>query len=299
MAFDSRILTGVGVLSAVVEAGSFVRAGDALGLTQSGVSRAIARLEERVGVRLLQRNARALTLTEEGERFYRQAVPLLHGLEDVANEATAGASAVRGRLRVATDSLAGRTLITPGLPRLLTRFPELELDLVAREQFGDLLGEGFDLGVGFGEPAPSTLIARKLLETRVVTCASRAYLERHGRPRHPRDLADHECILFRDPRTGRPFEWVFERAGETISAAVKGRLCVNDSATGLAACLAGLGIAQPLELQLRDSRSKQLVPILTRWSDERFPLYVYYPSRRLPSARVRAFLEFVISAAQG
>jgi len=298
MSFDARILSGLSVLVATVDAGSFVRAGRALGLTQSGVSRAVARLEERVGVRLLERSARALALTEEGQRFYAQALPLLRALEDAANEAGSGASQPRGTIRVATDSLVARILVAPRLNQFLSRYPELELDLVVRDRIMDLASEGFEVAVRFGEPEPSSLITRKLLETRVVTCASRAYLAKHGRPRHPKDLLEHECILFRDPRTGRPFEWFFQRGKESLIVPVRGRLCLNESATAVEACLSGVGIAQPLELELTSGRGVKLEQILSHWSEETFPLYVYYPLRRLPSARVRAFLDFIIETAK-
>jgi DNA-binding transcriptional LysR family regulator len=299
MSFDSRILNGLGVLAAAVDAGSFVRAGRALGLTQSGVSRAMARLEERVGVRLLQRTARSLTLTEEGSRFYEQAAPLLRALEDAANEAGSGARQPTGTIRVvASDSLVAKTLIAPGAAQFLARHPLVQLELVVRDRVADLGAEGFDLALRFGEPEPSSLIVRKLLETRVVTCAAPSYIARRGRPRHPRDLAKHECILFRDPRTGRPYEWLFQRGSESITVPVSGRLCVSDSATAIEACASGLGIAQPLELELRHRRGPKLVPLLSRWSEERFPLYVYYPSRRQPSAKVRAFLDFIVAASE-
>ncbi len=295
MSFDARILSGMGVLAAAVEAGSFVRAGVALGLTQSGVSRAIARLEERVGARLFHRGARALTLTEEGKRFYDQALPLLLALEDAANEAGSGKSVPRGKLRVVIDALSARMLVAPRLAQFLAKYPELALDLVIQDSVSDL-ADGFEVGVRFGQPEPSSLITRKLLETRVVTCASRAYLARHGRPQTPKDLTKHECILFRDPRTGRPFEWLFQGGDEAITVPVSGRLCVNDSATQLAACAAGHGIAQPLELVLRGRQHPNLVRLFPKWSDERYPLYVYYPSRNLPSARVRAFIDFIVAA---
>ena len=298
MSFDARILSGLSVLVSTVDAGSFVRAGQSLGLTQSGVSRAIARLEERVGVRLLQRSARSLSLTEEGARFYQQALPLLRGLEDAANEAGSGANEPRGTIRVATDSLVSRILVAPRLNQFLSRYPKIELDLVVRDRIADLASEGFEVAVRFGEPEPSSLITRKLLTTRVVTCASRAYLAKHGRPRHPKDLLEHECILFRDPRTGRPFEWYFHRGKESMIVPVRGRLCLNESATSVEACLSSVGIAQPLELEITSGRGVKLVPILTQWSEETFPLYVYYPSRRLPSARVRAFLDFIIDMAK-
>jgi DNA-binding transcriptional LysR family regulator len=297
MAFDARVLNGIGVLAAVVEAGNFVRAAHILGLTQSGVSRAIARLEALVGVRLFQRSARAVTLTEEGRRFYDKVAPLMTGLEEAAGEAAGAKARPRGHLRVAIDPPVARIVMGPRVAKFLAENPELSLDLVVRDRLGELIAEGFDAAVRFGEPEPSSLVTRKLLETRVLTCASADYLARRGRPKQPRDLGDHECILFRNPTTGRPYEWIFQRGKRQLTVKVAGRLIVNDSATQLAACIAGHGIAQPLELELRELGAHGLIDLFPQFSDERFPLYVYYPSRNLPPAKVRALVDFVVAAA--
>jgi DNA-binding transcriptional LysR family regulator len=297
MPFDSRLLTGIGVLSAVVESGSFIRAGEALGLTPSGVSRAVARLEARVGVRLFDRTPRAVTLTDEGRRFHAQVTPLLIGLEDAASEAAGAVSSVRGRLRVNLDPWFGRLVLVPRLPEFLEKHPALSIEIMVRDTMGDLIAEGFDAAVRFGEPEPSGLVARKLLETRILTCASPGYLARHGTPEHPRDLEQHECLMFRDPVTGRPFDWEFRRGNEVVSIKAHGRLVVNDLATKLAACAGGNGFAQTIELGLAPLvESGALVQVLADWAEERFPLYAYYPSRHLPPAKVRAFVDFVVES---
>jgi DNA-binding MarR family transcriptional regulator len=180
--FDSRLLAGIGVLSAVVESGSFIRAGEAVGLTPSGVSRAVARLEARVGVRLFDRTPRAVTLTDEGRRFHAQVMPLLAGLEDAASEAAGAVSSVRGRLRVNLDPWVARLVLAPALPGFLEKHPALSIELVVRDTLGELIAEGFDAAVRFGEPGLSGLVARKLLETRILTCAAPGYLARHGAP---------------------------------------------------------------------------------------------------------------------
>src|ERR1700749_854343 len=180
MAFDGRLLSGIGVLAAVVETGNFVRAGDAVGLTPSGVSRAVARLEARVGVRLFDRSPRAVTLTDEGRRFHTQVAPLLAGLEEATVDAAGAATAVRGRLRVNVDPWFARWMLAPHLPALLTAYPALALEVVVRDTIGDLVGDGIDVAVRFGEPERSALIARKLIETRIITCAAPSYLARHG-----------------------------------------------------------------------------------------------------------------------
>ena len=298
MAFDGRVLNGIGVLLAVVEARSFARAAAGLGLTQSGVSRAVARLEERVGVRLLQRTARAVTLTDQGRRFYEALAPLIAGVEDATLQAADAAARPRGRLRVVVDPLVARLLVGPRIASFLAANPDLEVDMMVRDSPGDLVAEGFDVAIRFGDPEPSTLIARKLLETRVVTCASPAYLARRGRPRKPSDVAQHECLLYRDAATGRPYRWVFQQGKKTVRIQARGRLTLNDSATALAACIAGHGIAQPLELELRTLDKPGLVELFPSWKDETFPLYALYPSRQLPPAKVRAFIDFVVDASR-
>ena len=296
MTFDARIFGGICVLAAVVDAGSFVRAGATLGMTQSGVSRAIARLEERVGVRLLQRTSRAVALTADGHNFYERVKPLLAELELAVGEAGEASSIPRGHLRVVMDPLSARLLVGPRVSQFLAANENVSLEVAVRERVGDIVADGFDIAVRFGEPEPSSLIIRKLLDTRVVTCASRAYLARRGQPKTPQELVKHECILYRDPQTGRPFEWLFQRGKKRISVRVSGRFTVNESATQLAACAAGQGIAQPLELELARQPDLDLVVLFPSWSDERFPLFVFYPSRSLPPARVRSFVDFIVAS---
>src|SRR5207244_11417187 len=205
MALDGRLLSNVGVLAAVVEGGTFARAAEALGLTPSGGRPAIARLEARIGVRLLDRTTRSLHLTDEGRLLYSNINPLVLGIEDAVTRAAGSSGSVRGRLRVNTDAFTSRLLLSPHLRRFLEAYPELSLELIARDQLGDLVAEGFDVAVRFGEPPSSSLVARKLLDTRIVTVATPGYLKRHGRPKKPADLANHACIRVRDPVTGQPF----------------------------------------------------------------------------------------------
>jgi len=294
MAFDGRLLAGVSVLEAVVQTGNFARAAESLGLTPSGVSRAVARLEQSVGVRLFNRTPRAVTLTDEGRRLYGEIGPLLAGIEEAAGNAAGAAAEARGRLRVNVDAAFGRLVLAPRLPAFVTAHPGVSLEILVRDTLGDLVGEGFDVAVRFGEPEPSALIARKLLETRILTCAAPAYLAAHGVPKAPTDLLNHACMLFRDPVTRRPFAWAFDNGREVVEVKVDGRLIFNDLELKLAACVAGLGVAQTFEFGLeRYVASGALVQILPDWAEERFPLYSYTPSRHLPPAKVRAFLDFV------
>ena len=299
--FDERVVNGISVLSAIVDSGSFAEAGDVLNMSQSGVSRSIARLEARLGIRLLERTTRSVSLTDEGRRFYEQVVPLLSGLEEAAASAAQGTTTVRGRLRVNLDPYFSRLILGPRLGAFLESYPQLRLELITTDRLGDLVADGFDLAVRFGHPRPSTLIARKLLDTRMVTIAAPAYLARHGHPKDPRELEKdhHVCIQFRDPETGRPFPWEFHKRRKKLVLETSGSLTVNDAGTLYSVCLAGHGMAQVMDLgvgpMIADGR---LVDVFPDWPDERFPLYALHPSRHHLPAKTRAFLDFIVALLQ-
>lgn len=293
---DSRLVSGLVVLAAIADTGGFGRAAERLGMTQSGVSRAIAKLESRLDARLVHRTSRAVELTDDGRALYERVAQHLAGIGEAAAETSKSRNSVRGRLRVNVDPLFARLVLAPKLSEFLLKNPGIDLRIETRDRIADLVSDGFDLAVRFGEPAPSALIARRVLDARILTVASPVYLGRHGKPRHPQDLATetHECIFAIDPSTGRPFDWEFQRGQETISVPVKGRLTVTDAGTKLGACLAGFGIAQVIDLGLdHHFRSGALINLLPDWSDERFPLYVYYISRSHVPAKVRAFISFI------
>ena len=286
---------GLSVLRAVVESGSFNGGAESLGLTQPAVSRSVARLEARIGVRIFHRSARSISVTDEGRRFYESIAMHLLAIEDATNEAAGSSAKLRGRLRVNVDQGTAQFLVIPRLGPFLAAHPELFVEIVARDRLGDLIRDGFDVAVRFGVAEPSALTARLLMRSRVVTCAAPSYLAKNGTPRKPRDLdSGHHAILFRDPATGTPFGWQFVRGKTTVQASIRGRLQVNDGSSMLAACIAGQGIAQHFEFQVRDCLADgRLVQILPDWADETFPLYAYHRSPTLMSARVRAFLEFL------
>ncbi|MBW8746842.1 MAG: LysR family transcriptional regulator [Acidobacteria bacterium] len=295
MNFDERTLNGMGVLAAVVRSGSFAAAGKVLCISQSGVSRAISRLEQRVGVRLLERTSRSVTLTAEGRRLHEQILPLLAGLEEAAASIQSDGTEISGRLRVNADALFTQLLLGSRLREFLEQYPRLTLELDTGARARDLAGEGYDLAIRFGDPPESSMIARRLLEARVLTVAAPAYLKRHGQPKSPEELREgHVLIDYRDPDSGQPFEWIFQRGRRRISIETRGRLMVNDVVTMHAACLSGYGVAQVLELGMeKHLRSGRLVELFPDWPEERFPLFALYPSRKHLPLRTRAFLEFV------
>jgi DNA-binding transcriptional LysR family regulator len=296
--FDGRILSGVSVLAAVVEGGSFVKAADLIGITDSGVSRAIGRLETRLNVRLLDRTTRSVTLTDEGRRFYEEVKPHLSAIEDAAAVASGAASAVRGRLRIDIDPFFLPLVLAGRLGPFCERYPELSIEFVTSEHIGDLVSEGIDLAIRFGQPRLSSLIARKLIEAPILTVASPRYLERHGRPAHPSELHRHRCLQFLDPYSGRPFEWEFVRGQESVEVPTSGPLTFADPKSMLQECVAGTGIAQVIGWGIGSLlTSGELVDLFPDWHGERFPLFAFHPSRKHPPAKVRAFVDFCVEIA--
>lgn len=299
MKYSSEKLSGgIGVFAAVVDAKTFAAASEVLGMSPPGVSRAIARLEEKLKIRLFNRTTRSVSLTEEGRRFYEQVMPHLAGLEEAAAAAAGGASAVRGKLRVNLDPVFYRIILGQRLNEFMDAHPELEIEFIARDSLGDLVMDGFDLALRFGEPKTSTLIARKLLDSGIVTVAAPSYIARWGRPAKPEELesGNHRCLEFRNPEIGKPFPWEFHRRRKRILVDTQGRLTVNDPSALLNACLAGFGVAQMLVLGAEHLIAEgRLVNLFPEWTDERYPFCAYYPSRHHMPAKTRAFLDFVIA----
>jgi DNA-binding transcriptional LysR family regulator len=203
-------------------------------------------------------------------------------------------------LRVNIDPYFSRIVLSAHLAAFLTRYPDVSVELIMRDSVGDLVADGFDLALRFGEPPVGSFVARKLIETRVLTVAAPSYIKTHGRPRHPRDVERCDCIDFYDAANARPYDWEIRRRKEVIPLRVKARLLVSDSGTLIGACEAGAGIAQILELGCKHLLdSGRLVELFPEWSDERFPLYAIYPSRLHRAAKVRMFIEFCMEVVTG
>jgi DNA-binding transcriptional LysR family regulator len=298
MPFDGRVLSGVSVLAAVVDGGSFVRAAELIGITDSGVSRAISRLEARLNARLLDRTTRSVTLTDEGRRFYEAVKPHLSAIEDAAAVASGATSAVRGRLKVDIDPFFLPLVLAGRLGAFCERYPELSIEFTSSEHVGDLVSGGIDLAVRFGQPRGASLVARKLIEAPILTVAAPRYLERYGKPAHPSELAEHRCLQFLDPYTGRPFDWEFIRGEETVPVPTTGPLTFTDPKSMLQECVAGTGVAQVIGWGVGQLLADgALVDLFPEWHGERFPLFAFHPSRNHPPAKVRAFVDFCVELA--
>jgi DNA-binding transcriptional LysR family regulator len=293
VAFDGRLLAGVGVLVAAVEGGSFTRASASLALSASGVSRAVSRLEDRLGIRLLDRTTRALRLTDEGKRFYALAAPHLDAIADAASVAGKASAHVRGHLRACVNSIIAQAVLGPRMAEFVERFPDLVVELLPPLEAGDLVSKGIDVAIRFGPQPSSALSTRLLLHTRVMTVAAPSYIAKRGRPRIPAALEQHSCIQFTDPLTGSPFEWEFRRGEQVLPVATSGPLLMTDVATMVAACVAGAGVAQLLAISAQPLLdSGRLIELFPDWPDETFPLYAARPSRRLAPLKVATFIDF-------
>ncbi len=298
MPFDGRILAGVSVLAAVVEGGSFVKAAELIGITASGVSRAIGRLETRLNVRLLDRTTRSVILTDEGRRFYEEVKPHLSAIEDAATVASGAISAVRGRLKVDIDPFFLPLVLAGRLGAFCERYPELSIEFVSSERAGDLVSEGIDLAIRFGQPRHASLVARKLVEAPILTVAAPSYLKRYGKPAHPSELTQHRCLQFLNLYTGLPYDWEFIRGEASIEVPTTGPLTFTDPKSMLQECVAGTGVAQIIGWGVGQFLAERvLVDLFPDWHGERFPLFAFHPSRKHPPAKVRAFVDFCVELA--
>ncbi|MCB9689383.1 MAG: LysR family transcriptional regulator [Alphaproteobacteria bacterium] len=283
------------VFAAVAGQGSFTGAARVLQLPRSTVTARIQALEARLGVRLLHRTTRRVSLTVDGRAALRDVQRILDDLRDLHDLGAASAEP-RGRIRVDAPSAAARHVIAPALPELLARYPELEVHLGSTDRPVDVLAEGVDCVIRGGEVFDPSLVGRRLARFEVLTCAAPSYLAAHGVPASPHDLDHHVFVAFLSPRSGRPYDPDFTIDGELVAVPARHRVACNDSDTWLTAGLAGAGLLQvPLTRHvlghLRDGR---LVPVLERWPAGELPVSVLWPRQRLP-ARVRVFVDWVVA----
>ncbi|HTF64319.1 MAG TPA: LysR family transcriptional regulator [Edaphobacter sp.] len=299
MRFDEQALSDANVFVAVVRCGSFANAARSLNLSQSVASRAVARLEKRLGVRVLERTTRSVSLTDDGRGLFEGLEPLLQGFEDAFTSVAEEQSRVRGRLRVKMHPTLAHVINGKQLKTFLENYSELSVELISSDKLGDLVGKGIDIGLYVGELPSSSLIAKRLLDTRVITIAAPAYLVKHGKIAHPSDLLkqEHSLIDYRNPETGRTFQWEYHRGPKIVKIATPGRLIVSDIVNLHGICVAGWGIAQVLEAAVKPMlETGALVKLLPEWGDERFPIYAVYPSRNYVPPKMRVFMDFVSSA---
>jgi DNA-binding transcriptional LysR family regulator len=283
------------VFAAVVDAGSFVGAAEALEMSKPAVSRHVAELESRLGVRLLQRTTRRLSLTEEGEVFYARASEVLASLQEAESEITSRTGKAAGQLKVSAPVSFGLLHLAPLWAGFMARHPDVVLDLTLSDRMVDLVEEGFDIAIRIASLPSSSLVSRKLSSTRLVLCATPRYLKTHGTPKTPAELARHTVLAYSLLSSGE--SWEFDGPQGHASVKVNPRLRTNSGDTCRAVALQHLGIIiQPSFLVADELRSGALVEVMPQYRSLEFGIYAVYPSRKHVLPKVRLLIDYLVAA---
>jgi DNA-binding transcriptional LysR family regulator len=290
-------LDEVAVFIEVARRRSFVRASEQLGASVSAVSRSVAALEARLGVRLLQRTTRSVGLTEAGGAYFRRCETLLSELEAAEAEASALGDQLQGRLRISAASGLGMTHLVPALPEFLARHPRLTLELNLSNRYVDLVEERFDVAIRVGALGDSRLVARRLAPNRRLLAASSEYLARRAAPGHPRELPAHTCLVL--DVGDHPSHWEFHRRGTAVTVPVQGAIRSNHALALHDACRRGAGIALLPEFVLtEDFSAGRLQRVLPAWATQEPGIYAIYPGYRFVPAKVTTFVNYFAARLQ-
>ncbi|HXD43135.1 MAG TPA: LysR family transcriptional regulator [Ramlibacter sp.] len=280
----------------VVEAGSFSAAARDVS-SISSVARQVKSLEEELGVRLLNRSTRSLSLTEPGRRFYERACKIANDLSNAASEAKSFQEGVKGVLRVSLRVSAGTTIIVPALPAFLAQYPELSIDIALTDDRRELIANNIDVAVWLGHIPDSEIVARRLSRSHRIVCGSPAYFERHGVPQKPQELRAHNCLLFTARSYGNV--WGFTKDGQHEDVEVEGNVRTDNGIVLLSAALADLGLIVVHEWMVRSLISQgRLISVLDDYTVNPRPgdaeLYAVYASGRGLSRKIRVFVDFLV-----
>ncbi|MGK9237295.1 LysR family transcriptional regulator [Inquilinus limosus] len=279
------------VLLAVVEAGSLSAGSRRLNAPLPSVSRKVADLERHLGANLIIRTHRNLQLTDAGRDYVKAARKIMADLEEAERRASGEYEAPRGTLTITMPVEFGSRYVLPVALGFMDKHPDVTLNLLSLDRSVHLVNEQVDIAIRLGELADSSLYAVKAGEFRLLTCASPAYLDRHGVPQHPSDLPNHHGVMFND----RSFFWAFNVDGEQIEAVPRGRIEVNTAANCVAAALAGVGVARLFDYQIPEELSSgALVPILKGYGGEPRPIHLIYSRQGLLALKVRAFIDWAL-----
>jgi DNA-binding transcriptional LysR family regulator len=286
--------TEMAIFQRVAERGSFAGAADDVGLSPSAVAKLVTRLETRLGVRLINRTTRRLSLTTEGEIYLERAREILAAIETAEAEISSARLSPRGHLRVHAFPFIAVRHLAPVLPDFLIRHPQITFDFMVTNRVVDIIGENVDISLRMGALNDSTLIARKIVSLPRVVCASPRYLARHGRPTKPADLADHACLnLSRNPGSAT---WPFRVDGKLVQVEVNGPVSADSTAMLLGLAVQGAGILRLSEHVVAEAIQKgELEPLLQKVQDpEQYPLWALLPPGRNQAPKVKAFLDFLV-----
>ena len=282
----------------VARLGSFVAAANKLGLSTSATSKAVARLEDELGIKLLRRTTRSVTLTPEGERFLDGIQRLQGDLNNLTEEMIAGQKEPAGILRISVPPLFGRNILLPLMGDFLSTHQGLTVEISFDTERVSLAADGYDIAIRAGELDDSAnMVARKLLDTRLITCASRDYLDLQGYPETPDDLRHHSCLVSRNAVTGKVRPWEFDIDGNRQAINVSGPLLLDDFEAVTRAAERGVGIAQLYDVLVADSiQDGAMIEVLGNYPQPKTAIYVVYLDRKLVAPRIRAFMDYVFDA---
>lgn len=279
----------------VADTRSFTRAAEKLGLSKSAASRRVAELEARLGVRLLHRTTRSISLTQAGQGFFERVAQILADLDDAERSVTSELAAPRGTIKIAAPASFGMRHLGGAIAGFIETYPEVNIEMDVSDRFVDLVDEGYDLAVRIGQLKDSSLIARRVCPIRMVVCASPAYLARRGVPQTPDDLAGHDYLIYTGRSQPGLLSFRKEPGSEEVRAVkVQGRLCINNGDMLREAAIAGLGIVdQPTFIVGEDLIAGRLRPLLLDYTLSPGALHCVYPANRHLSPKVRVFVDYL------
>lgn len=286
-------LNALSVFALVAEERNFRAAAERLGVSRSAVSQSVRRLEEGLGIALVRRTTRSVSLTEAGERLYRQVAPAIAEMQSAVETARSFRERPRGQLRLAVSSIAEHFLAGPLLARFTEANPEIQLDVYVTDDELDIVAEGYDAGVRLGEVIEQDMIAIPVAgDERQLAVCSPAYRDRFGVPSHPSELAAHRCIGWRPSPKSAPYRWEFADEGKAFSVDVAPEITTNDMALMIKLAVAGAGITFGMEESFRPAIDRgELIPLLEDYCPYFSGFYLYYPSRRNVAPKLRALIE--------
>jgi len=285
------------IFVATVDAGGFTPASARLGLSKQFVSRRVSALEERLGVRLLLRTTRRLSVTDLGRSYYERAVKIVEDVADAEGLVSNLGGPPRGVLRISAPMSFGTLHLGPVVGRFLAAHPHMRLEVSLNDRMVDIVGEGFDMALRIGVLPDSSLVARAIGRTRMVVCGSPAYFEAHGTPEVPDDLCRHDCLLYGHTRS---VDWGFMVDGRLQHVSLTGRLLANNGEMALASASQGMGIVMLPRFILGDSLERgALVPVLAEFTPPPITIYAVYPHHRQSSRAIQVFVDALKSAFEG
>jgi DNA-binding transcriptional LysR family regulator len=292
---NTNLLNGVAVFVGVVNAGSFTAAARALGHSTSYVSKEITRLEKRLSSRLLNRTTRTISLTDAGRAYYERCSQIVMDAENAERSLNQLQEKPNGLLRINAPASFGTTHLLDVLPQFMQRYPDVKLEVEFNDRLIDVVAEGYDVVIRVGEIKDSNLVARKFTSSRGVVVASPEYLKRRGRPKHAEDLAQHDCIAY--SLLPAPTQWEFYKKGVRSNITINPRATCNSAAIEVALLTQGIGIARlPLFTCEQEVKNGALQIILDDYDSIKYDVFAVYPHRQYLTAKVRAFVDFVVAA---